>query len=84
MCAGAHDGEDILLHTVRQDLQRVANAAAPPEDPQLRVPRAVRRLQEGVQNQVAGGKVFLKNKLCAKNVKRLWKERQNVVWVECY
>jgi hypothetical protein len=53
-CAGAHDGEDLFVHAVRQDIQGAAHVTTPPQDPQLRVPRAVRGLQEGLQNQVAG------------------------------
>ena len=53
-CAGAHHGEDFLVHAVRQDLQGAAHPPAPPQDPQLRVPGAVLRLQEGLQNKMAG------------------------------
>ncbi len=53
-CAGAHDGEDVLVHAVWENLQRAAHPAPPPQDPQLRVPGAVLRLQEGLQNKVAG------------------------------
>ena len=53
-CAGAHHGEDLLVHAVRQDVQGAAHPAPPPQDPQLRVSGAVRGLQESLQDKVAG------------------------------
>ena len=41
------------MPAVRQGLQGGADAAAAPQDPQRGVPRAVQRLPEGLQDQVA-------------------------------
>ena len=54
LLADAHDGGPrVPVPAVREGLQGAAHAAATPEDPQRGVPRAVRRLPEGVPHQVA-------------------------------
>ena len=51
---GAWPGEELPLQPVRQELQGAAHVETSPQNPQLRVPRALRGLQKGLPDKMAG------------------------------
>jgi hypothetical protein len=53
LISGTHDGARVSVPAVRERLQGGSNSAPSPEDPQCRVPGTMRRLSEGVPDQVA-------------------------------
>ena len=51
---GAWPGEELPLQPVRQELQGAAHVETSPQNPQLRVPGALRGVQKGLQDKMAG------------------------------